>query len=115
MFDSNHERDFYLACQAEGLPEPETQYQFCPGRKYCADFAWPARRVLVEVEGGEWVKGRHVRGAGYTRDCKKYNLAVLGGWRLLRFTGGMIAGDPCGCVRQVQELLQQEGWWVEVL
>ena len=45
MFDSNHERDFYLACQAEGLPEPETQYQFCPGRKYCADFAWPARRV----------------------------------------------------------------------
>jgi len=110
-YASAHERDFALACQTEGLPEPETQYKFSPTRKFRADFAWPSQRVLVEVEGGEWAGGRHVRGAGYTRDCHKYNLAVSEGWRLLRFTGGMIAGDPCGCALRVKELLEQDAGW----
>ena len=115
MFDSVHERDFWLACQAEGVPEPQTQYKFSKKRKYRADFAWPAQRVLVEIEGGEWIQGRHTRGGGFTRDCHKYNEAVRCGWRVLRFTGGMIVGDPCECARLVREVVESEGWKVEVI
>jgi len=108
-FDSKHERDFYLACQAEGLPEPEQQYKFCKTRKFRADFCWPFAKLLVEIEGGEWMrKGRHTSGKGYTQDCEKYNLATIEGWRVLRFSGGMIIKDPCKCARLVGTLLKQK-------
>ncbi len=71
------------AVRAAGLPEPEREYPFAPGRRWRADFAWPAHRLLVECEG---LGGRHQRAAGYIADCRKYNAAVLLGWRLLRFT-----------------------------
>lgn len=72
------------------LPTPEREYRFAPRRKYRADFAWPDRRLLVEVEGGTYSRGRHVRPEGYAEDARKYNLAALQGWRVLRFTGEMV-------------------------
>jgi very-short-patch-repair endonuclease len=53
-------------------------------------FAWPAAMLAVEVEGGNWVNGRHVRAKGFAADCEKYNAAALGGWRVLRFTPAMV-------------------------
>jgi hypothetical protein len=40
-----------------------------------ADFAWPERMVLAEVQGGIWAAnpGRHNRGSGYERDCERDN------------------------------------------
>ena len=76
--------------QFVGLPEPEREYRFAPPRRYRADFAYPAKRLLIEVEGGVWTGGRHSRGAGFTEDAKKYNLAAAMGFRVLRFTGEMI-------------------------
>lgn len=104
-FESVYERDFYLACQAEKLPEPETQYQFDPERKWRADFAWPLQRVLVEIHGGEWARGRHTRGSGFNKDCEKQNAAVVAGWKCLVFTGSMVTSDPCACARLVLEAL----------
>jgi very-short-patch-repair endonuclease len=46
--------------------------------------------LAVEVEGGSWIAGRHVRARGFEADCEKYNAAVLLGWRILRFTTAMI-------------------------
>jgi len=62
------------------------EYRFHPKRKFRFDFACPSRRIAVEVEGGVWTYGRHVRGSGYIRDMEKYNLAVMEGWRVLRYT-----------------------------
>jgi len=73
-----------------GLPEPVREYRFCPSRRFRADFAWPERRLLCEVEGGTWTNGRHSRGAGFAGDCVKYNLAALDRWLVVRFTGGMV-------------------------
>jgi very-short-patch-repair endonuclease len=70
-----------------GLPAPEREYAFCPGRRFRADFAFTgSARLLVEVEGGVWSRGRHNRGPGFIQDVEKYNLAALLGWRVLRFT-----------------------------
>lgn len=52
------------------------------------DFCDPNPNVMiaVEIEGGIFMGGGHVRGAGYRDDCHKYNMAALLGWTVLRFT-----------------------------
>jgi len=87
---SHAERLLLLHLRAAGLPEPQTEYRFAPPRRWRFDFAWPAAMLAVEVEGGSWIYGRHVRGRGFEADCEKYNAAVLLGWRILRFTPAMI-------------------------
>lgn len=71
----------------------EREYRFAPPRRWRADFAHVASRVLVEIEGGVWTRGRHVRGDGFRRDCEKYNAAAADGWRVFRLTTEM-ASDP---------------------
>jgi len=72
------------------LPQPEREYRFHPSRKWRFDLAWVAPRVACEIEGGIWSGGRHIRGKGFENDAKKYNAAVLLGWRVLRFSPAMI-------------------------
>ena len=85
---------FYWHILAVQQPEPEREYQFCETRRFRFDFAWPICKVAVEMEGGVWSRGRHVRGRGFIKDCEKYNLATLLGWRILRFTGDMLKDAP---------------------
>jgi very-short-patch-repair endonuclease len=75
---------------AAGLPEPERERKVTPGRRYAFDFSWPQQHLAVEVEGGTWSGGRHTRGNGYEEDCRKYNIAVIEGWKVLRFTSDMV-------------------------
>ncbi len=87
-----------IQLQLSGLPEPRREFLFHPRRKWRFDLAWPDLLIAVEVEGGIWVGGRHVRGAGYEADCEKYNEAQLAGWMVLRFTPGMIKKGKAGGV-----------------
>jgi very-short-patch-repair endonuclease len=79
------------------LPIPLIEFQFFPQRRWRADFAWLTHKVLLEVEGGIFIGGRHNRPLGFTKDCEKYNQANLDGWIVLRVTskhisdGSMIA------------------------
>jgi very-short-patch-repair endonuclease len=68
----------------------EREHKFHPTRRWRFDFAWPADKVAVEVEGGHWTGGRHVRGSGFEADCEKYMEAMVLGWRVLRVTGGLV-------------------------
>lgn len=77
--------------RAAGLPEPVTEHQFHPVRKWRFDWAWPAHMVAVEIDGGTWSGGRHVRGKGYEDDCVKINEATLLGWKVIRVTTKMVA------------------------
>jgi very-short-patch-repair endonuclease len=36
------------------------------------------------------MQGRHTRALGFEADCDKTNAATVQGWRVLRFTCGMI-------------------------
>jgi very-short-patch-repair endonuclease len=73
-----------------GLPSPAREYRFHPHRRWRFDFAWPVYKVAVEVDGGIYSRGRHVRGTGFERDAEKGNEAVLRGWRVLHFTARQI-------------------------
>ena len=81
---------FTAIIAAAGLPPPVEEHRFAPPRRWRFDLAWPDRRLALEIEGGVWTGGRHVRGKGYEADCIKYNQAALLGWRVLRVTTGMV-------------------------
>ncbi len=67
------------------------EVEFHPERKWRGDFVWgrPAM-LIVEVEGGTYSGGRHVRGEGFEKDARKYNTAALMGYTVLRFTGSQV-------------------------
>ncbi len=85
-----------IQLKLSGLPEPQREYLFHRKRKWRFDLAWPELLIAVEIEGGIWVGGRHVRGEGYEADCEKYTEAQLAGWMVLRFTPGMIKRGNAG-------------------
>jgi len=85
MTTSNLERFALLMINAAGLPQPEKEYRFHPTRKWRFDFAYPAQKIAIEIEGAVWFAGRHTRGSGFLADCEKYNTAVSLGWKVFRF------------------------------
>lgn len=80
-----------LAAMLESIaPGWEQEYRFHPERKWRFDFANPRQIIAIEIDGGTWTAGRHTRGKGYERDCEKLNAATALGWRVFRFTTGMV-------------------------
>lgn len=66
--------------------EHVTEYKFLHDRRFKFDLAIPKYHIAIEFEGGIFSGGRHTRGKGYANDAKKYNLATMHGWKLLRYT-----------------------------
>jgi len=91
---------------AVGLPQPVREFRFAAPRRWRFDFAWPDSRIAVEIEGGIWSRGRHVRPAGYARDAEKYNAAAAAGWVVLRYTSQQLDTDPRSVVEQVESALR---------
>ncbi len=77
---------FDVQCRAVGLPPPVAEHRFHPVRKWRIDWAWPDRKLALEVEGGVFTQGRHSRGVGMVKDMEKYNTLAALGWRLVRAT-----------------------------
>jgi very-short-patch-repair endonuclease len=98
---SKGEDTFALHCKVHKLT-PEREFRFHPTRRWKFDFAWPALKLAVEIEGGTWVAGRHSRALGFEADCLKYNCASLLGWTILRYTTRMVeAGNAIDDVLEV--------------
>lgn len=68
-------------------PKLVEELAFHPKRKWRFDFAHPASKTAIEIEGGVWSGGRHTKPAGFTKDCEKYNAAAAAGWTVFRLTG----------------------------
>ena len=91
--ESPGESAFALHCRAEKLT-PVREYLFMSPRKYRFDFAFPEASLAVEIEGGIWSGGAHVRGKKFQEDCRKYAEAAILGWRVMRFsTQQVISGE----------------------
>lgn len=87
------------------IPEPVKELRFAEalGRNWRFDYAWPAQRIALEIEGGVFgrkieatdgktyrVGGRHSTGVGLTNDAVKYNRAAILGWLVIRATTDMV-------------------------
>ena len=82
-------------------PTLVTEHVFAAPRKWRADFAHVPTKVMIELDGGTWTRGRHVTGAGYAKDAEKCNEALLHGWAVFRLTSDMVQREPgrwCGVI-----------------
>ncbi len=93
------------------LPEPERERKFHPVRKWRFDFAWPAYRVALEIDGGIFSKGKerlnHASGPGIQADHEKRNAAAELGWRVLVFTSADLFQRPLKTIQLVANLLRK--------
>ena len=103
---SRLEDRFQMLWKASGGSQLEREYRFHTERRWRADFAQLEARVLIEIEGGIWVNGRHNRAAGFNADLEKYLEAGLVGWRVFRFGPDQITLEN---VQRLVALLRQEG------
>jgi hypothetical protein len=74
-------------CRAHGWPEPLAEQRLIPGRRFSCDLVWPDARLVVEVQGGVWLRrGGHTGGKAQIDDMEKLNLVQLAGYRVLQVT-----------------------------
>ena len=100
-----------LSVQLEqaGIPF-EREYRFAPPRKWRADFkVWSPEFVypiLVEIDGGGYIGGRHSRGAGIEKDCEKTSAAAIHHFRVIRATPKQV--EDGRCLQWIKEALGLE-------
>lgn len=76
-----------LLCEAHGLPVPRAEFPFAePLRRWRADYCWVEHKLILEVNGGLFVQGRHTRGAGALADMEKLSEAAILGYRVIYAT-----------------------------
>lgn len=64
--------------------EAEPEFMFHEERKWRFDYAFLKFKVGLEVQGGLFTYGGHVRGSGYLQDMEKYNHAAAMGWLIVQ-------------------------------
>lgn len=75
---------FTIICKTDLNVECVKEHRFHPKRMWRFDYAIPEHKIAIEVEGGVWTGGRHIRPQGFLGDIEKYNTATLMGWRVFR-------------------------------
>ena len=84
-WDNSFEKQGFIWIM-RSVPGMAEEFRFHNQRKFRFDFALPDLKVAFEYEGIMRGKSRHTTITGYTKDCEKYNLAALEGWKVYRYT-----------------------------
>lgn len=88
------DHDFLFQCQHLGLPPIFAQWRFKAssdprnrGKMWRTDFVFPEPwKLMIEIDGGIWIKGAHSNPKDIIRNMLKQNDAMLLGFAVLRFT-----------------------------
>jgi very-short-patch-repair endonuclease len=89
-------------CRRAGVTEPVFQHPIqLAGRERRIDFAFPARKIAIEVDGYEF----HTRYDVFEDDRIRGNELELAGWMVLRFTWNQLVRRPDYVVRVLRSAL----------
>ena len=92
---------FDRLCELAGIPKPRAELRFAPPRLWRFDWAWVDQKLALEVQGGLFLGGRHVRGSALLKEHEKLNAAAALGWRVTYCTPKQIAnGDALTIVQK---------------
>lgn len=81
-------RQFAIMCEQYGVPLFVREFEFRTGRDSKFDFAWPAFKIALEVEGAIFIGGAHNRPNRFAADLEKYNAAASAAWLVFRCAAG---------------------------
>ena len=106
--ESDAETLFLQLARRAGMPEPLRQFSVPTSEgAFRLDFAWPLRRVAVEIDGA----AAHASREALSRDLRRQNRLLLSmvpaGWAFLRFTWDDVV-DPRFASQAVDKL--REAW-----
>ena len=78
----------------------EREYRFAKPRRWRADFQigckhTMGRDILVEIDGGTWISGRHNRGSSIAKDYEKGAAAAILGYRVIHATTEQVMDGTC--------------------
>lgn len=95
---SELEARFLSLCRRHRLPQPGVNVRI---GAHIVDFAWPDRRLIVELDGYESHRGREAFEADRARDVE---LKLLG-YEVIRFTWRQLVGEPAQVAATLRMLL----------
>lgn len=100
---SEAERRAVRELRGAGIRGWSTNYEVdVPGwGRAILDLAFPARRLVIEVDG--WAFHRDVD--RFRADVRRQNALILAGWTVIRVTWYDLVEDPAGVVRSVESAL----------
>jgi hypothetical protein len=86
-----------------GLPAPVCQYEVVADGVVLArvDFAWPAARLIVEIDGFRW----HSSQEAMRSDHARQNGLELDGWTVLRYAANDVRDEPGRVAAEVRRAL----------
>ena len=68
----------------------ERESMLIPKRKFRCDFVHRPSRVVIEINGGTWINGRHNRGSSMQSEYEKLNLLTYHHYRVFQLSSAMI-------------------------
>jgi hypothetical protein len=107
--ESIPERRLMLLMERAKMPPVHMQVGLVEGRKFRYDLViGEPFKVAVEVQGGQWIRGRHNRPQGVETDSEKSALAQERGYIVLHVTPAMISDGRA--IERIAGALRSRGW-----
>lgn len=103
LLQSELERAFRHLVRTYHLPQPQFNV-YIEGE--LVDVVWPEHRLVVQVDGFKWHRGKRAFGTDRKLDRK----LVRAHWRVVRFTDDQVAEDPAAVGAELSELLRDGPW-----
>jgi very-short-patch-repair endonuclease len=83
--ESDIERRFAQQLYTHNLPQAERNWYHIPDRMFTLDFAWPDKKIAVEIQG----HAHRIR-SKFAADIEKRALALLSGWVVMELSGAEV-------------------------
>jgi predicted transcriptional regulator of viral defense system len=99
---SELERQFIRLCEGAGIPRPAVNV---PIRGLEVDCAWPAKQLVVELDGYAYHRGR----ASFESDRSRDARLTAAGYRVMRFTSRRLIAEPNAVVAELRAALAAKG------
>lgn len=93
------ERKLLRLCRGHRIPAPRVNVPVGP---FLVDFLWEQHRLVVEVDGYEFHRGRRSFEADRTRDAE----LIMLGYRVVRFTYRQVTEQPAVVASRIRGLLR---------
>jgi len=103
VYDSADEQKLHKWLLDAGY-NPKLQYNFIPGRRFRADFAFPEEKVVVECWGLDFYgQAGHNNIFTLINDLKRHLLAAKHGWTILYWSKGVTKHELISCLNVLLE------------
>ncbi|MHB8293176.1 MAG: type IV toxin-antitoxin system AbiEi family antitoxin domain-containing protein [Acidimicrobiales bacterium] len=86
---------------AAGVEQPRSEVIWGPEGEYRLDFAYPPKRLAIEVNGYVW----HFSPEQQARDHERYNRLIAAGWRVLIYSWQLVMREPERMIAGIAALL----------